>query len=76
MDDLMDKAAAYKEDVFGSKPGWIKPNDIHPDIKWWSASIIVWAVLLSLSEEWFVTVLLVVYLFLIHRSFFRAKVEL
>ena len=76
LNNLMGKAYALKEDVYGDKIGYIKPNDIHPHMRSWIVSLFltIWA--LFIVENFF-QVFLVASIWLVTQwSFYRARVQL
>jgi hypothetical protein len=76
LDKVMSKAYRMKEDVYGEKPGYLRPRDVHPHMKSWVVSLIltVWAMFILTT---FFEMMLVLSIWLVtHWSFFRCQVKL
>ena len=76
LNELMGKAQAMKEDVYGDKPSYMKPRDIHPHMRSWIVSLllVIWAVVAV--DTVFQSVLVASVWLVTQWSFFHAKVAL
>ena len=76
LNDLMAKAYRIKDDTYGDKPGYIKPDDIHPHMRAWivSLALTIWAVFVV--DGLFQACLVVSIWMVTQWSFFRARVKI
>lgn len=74
LDKMMSKAYNIKEDVYGEKPGYFIPRDIHPHIKGWIASLILTIITCFIVDNWIHAIMVGAIWLLTQWSFWRAKV--
>ena len=74
LDDMFNNALKVRNKDYIEK-GYIRVNDINPDIRWFGASFF-FMVLALFFAVWYVKIFIVIMVFLLSRSFFRGMVKL
>lgn len=74
LDKVMSKAYDLKEDVYGDKPGYMKPRDVHPHIRSWIVSLLLMIWCAVIVETVFQMFLVISVWLVTQWSFYRCKV--